>query len=475
MAHNFFFYDLETSGFNPRSDRIMQFGGQRTDAKLNPVGDPVNILIKMTPDTVPSPDAILVTGITPQQTLTDGMSESEFVNYFLSEIIQPDTIFVGFNTVRFDDEFMRFLLYRNYADAYEWQWKDGCSRWDLLDAVRMTRALRPEGIKWPVDSEGKPGNRLEMLTSVNNISHDSAHDALSDVNATIALAQLIQQKQPKLFDFLLKMRHKKEVKRLVSEGQPFVYSSGKYRSDFEKTTVVETLIDHPKKQGVLVYDLRHDPNKYFGMTPEELVEAWRYKPDSDEPRLPVKTLQFNRCPAVAPISVLDKKSVSRLQIDPHEIEKNQKTLTANKKEFNRKLTKALAILDKQQQTKLLSDEPNVDEQLYEGFVGDSDKKTMRDVRSAKPEQLSDIATHFVDKRLQQLMPLYKARNYLAHLTEDERKKWDEYCTKRLHKTIPPFFKRLEELAQNTKLSKSKQYLLEELKLYGESILPADVG
>ena len=199
MEQSFFFYDLETSGLGPREDRIMQFAGQRTDLELNSVGEPVNILVKMTDDSLPSPGAINVTGITPQQTLMDGVSEAEFCKFVQEEVFTPGTIAVGYNTVRFDDEFMRAVFWRNFYDPYEWEWKDGRSRWDMLDVVRLTRALRPEGIKWPFREDGKPTNRLELITALNGVEHEHAHDALSDVYATIAIAGLIRTKQPKLF------------------------------------------------------------------------------------------------------------------------------------------------------------------------------------------------------------------------------------------------------------------------------------
>src|SRR3989344_5298170 len=258
MARSFYFYDLETSGFNPREARIMQFAGQRTDMEMRPIGEPHNFLIRMTDDIVPDPDAVMVTGITPQKTIAEGIAEAEFLQIFSEQISQPDTIFVGFNTVRFDDEFMRFLHYRNFYDPYEWQWKDGRGRWDLLDVVRMMRALRPEGIKWPFASDGKPTNRLELLTKLNGIEHGEAHDALSDVRATIGLAKLIHSLQPKLFEFLLGMRDKKLVASLVKKGEPFLYTSGKYSGEWEKTTAVATLAEHPDR-GVLVFDLRFDP------------------------------------------------------------------------------------------------------------------------------------------------------------------------------------------------------------------------
>lgn len=464
-----YFYDLETSGVSPRNDRIMQFAGQRVDLDLNVIGEPDNILVTLTEDVLPSPDAILITGITPQKTQAEGVTEAEFVKQFQETIAVPGTIFVGFNTVRFDDEFMRFVLYRNYWDAYEWQWKDGRGRWDLLDVVRMTRALRPDGIKWPFDAEGKPTNRLELLASVNKLEHAQAHDALSDVQATIDLARLLKERQPKLFNYLLDMRDKKAVAALVQSGQPFVYSSGKYSSKYEKTAVVCTLAEHPKTAAALVYDLRFDPQPFLEMTPEELVEAWKYKKDSDEPRLPVKTLRYNRCPAVAPLGVLDPDSQKRLGINMDTIEAHRKKVLADK-DFVTKLYKALDIMDKQQQTRLLSSDVDVDGQLYDGFISDADRQVMQKVRAAAPTELSLSNFAFSDDRLKQLFVLYKARNFPKRLSDDERQQWETFRTRRLQKQLPGYMSRLNELSAG-KLSESKQYVLEELRLYVESIMP----
>ena len=253
---SFFFYDLETSGISPREDRIMQFAGQRTSLDLEPIGEPVNILIKLNNDTLPSPDAIMVTHILPQETVKYGMTEAEFCRIAMNEIFTANTISCGYNSVRFDDEHMRYLFWRNFYDPYEWQWKNGRSRWDLLDVVRMVRALRPEGIKWPVISDPesgrkKPANKLELLTKLNRIDHTKAHDALSDVEALIALARLLKEKQPQIFNYLLKMRDKREVLKLVnlSTPRPFVYTSGRYKSDFLNTTIAFPIA--PSKNGNL--------------------------------------------------------------------------------------------------------------------------------------------------------------------------------------------------------------------------------
>ncbi len=479
MAASFFFYDLETSGFSARDHRIMQFAGMRTDMELRPVGEPVNVLIKMGDDSLPDVDAVFITGITPQQTLAEGITEAEFLHRFEHEIAIPGTIFLGFNTVRFDDEFMRALHYRNFYDPYEWQWQDNRSRWDLLDVVRMTRALRPDGIAWPFDAQGKATNRLELLTALNKLSHEHAHDALSDVEATIEVARLIRNKQSKLFDYLLAMRDKKKVAELVEKGEPFIYTSGKYSAEYEKTTVAVQVCPQPDRNGTqLVYDLRNDPRDWLDKTPEQLAEAWRWKKDSNEPRLPVKKLQYNHCPAVAPLGVLDSASQMRLHIDVKRVAVHHRLLREDAA-FAGKICKALEILEKKPQASLVSTEQDVDGAMYDGFFGTEDKHAMQVVRAASPEELSNLGLRFKDHRLEAMLPLYKARNYSKSLSSEERETWEQFRAHKLlsggqHSKIARYFARLQEVAARGGLTGHQEYLLEELKLYAESILPEQV-
>lgn len=479
MSASFYFYDLETSGINSRTSRIMQFAGQRTDLNLRPVEEPDNILIKLTNDILPEPEAIMVTGITPQATLADGVTEYEFLRYFTDKIATPDTIFVGYNNVRFDDEFIRFIHYRNFYDAYEWCWQDNRSRWDILDVIRMTRALRPDGIEWPYTIDGKPTNRLELLTSVNKLEHSHAHDALSDVNATITVARLIMNKQPKLFDYLLKIRNKNEVKKLVETSQPFVYSSGRYPSGYQKTTVAVYLGSHAGKQGSLVYDLRRDPDEVANLSPEELAKIWYQKTDDEAKRFPVKTITYNKCPAVAPLSVLesDKKAQENIKIDLNKTAENLEKLSKYN-DFYNKLCKALKILEKQSQTSFLASSSQVDSQLYDGFFSDQDKVAMSVVRAAEPDEVSSLDMKFQDPRLNELLPLYKARNFSKYLDQSEIEAWEKHRVNFLlsggnNSRMSKYFARLNELAQDEKLSSENRYLLEELQLYGQSIMPEE--
>jgi exodeoxyribonuclease-1 len=469
---SFYFYDLETTSGSPRTGRIMQFAGQRTDKNLKPVGEPENILIKLADDVLPEPDAILVHGITPQKTLEEGLTEAEFVKYFQDNVAVTGTIFVGFNNIRFDDEFIRRICYRTFYDPYQWHWSDERSRWDILDPIRMMRALRPEGMKWPF-VDGRPSVKLELMARENGLLHENAHDALSDVVALIELAQKFQSSQPKLFNYLLSARDKKKVAKLVLSGDPLVYTSGKYSSEYEKTTIVQTLIKHPRRDSAVVYDLRANPTEWLLKTVDELVVHWQVRYGDDMKPLPVKVLQFNHCPAIAPISVLDDESSKRIKIDMKKILVNQKILSEHP-EFIERIADALDTIENKRQTSLDLD-TQVDDQLYDGFWGEKDQSELAEVRRAKPENLNNLSKDISNKRIREMIPLYIARNYPKKMTPEEIEAWESHKRNAFYGkgdngAYTKFSKRMAEL-RKTRTDKKSDYLLTELQLYVESILP----
>ena len=450
QEQTFFFYDLETSGLNPREDRLMQFAGIRTDLNLKQIGDPINVLVKLSEDTLPSPHAIMVTKITPQSTLMDGFTEAEFCKYVMDEIFTPGTIAVGYNSVRFDDEFMRHTFWRNFYDPYEWQWADNRSKWDLLDAVRMTRALRPEGINWPVTAEGKATNRLELITKENNISHEHAHDALSDVEALISVTRLIKEKQSQLYDWLFKMRDKKAVQKLVNlEKQvPFVYSSGRYSSEFEKTTVAYPIA--PAKNGnVLVFDLRQNLDEILAQ---------------EEPKFfpTVKELKYNHCPAVAPLGVLGQgDGWQKIKLDQATVEKNLQALQKHPDFIER-------MRSENENREEFPPAVDPESALYDGFLDNSDKTRCAAVRRATINDLADFHPDFHDPRLPELLLHYKARNFEKSLSESEHKKWEEYRIARIKSHQNSYIKAIQEIAAQPN---ADTYILEELQLWYQSLLP----
>jgi len=472
MAQTFYFYDLETSSGSPRGGRIMQFAGQRTDEQLKPIGKPDNFLVKLAPDVLPEPEAILVHGITPQKAIAEGISEAELVQFFESTVSKPGTIFVGFNNIRFDDEFIRRLMYRSLRDPYGWHWQDGRGRWDLMDPLRMMRALRPDGFEWPFAPDGKPTVRLESMSSVNKIKHN-AHDALGDVTALIELTARFKQAQPKLFSYLLSMRDKKMVAKLVEKPEPFLYTSGKYSGDYLKTTVVTTIVKHPKREAAVVYNLRVDPTPYLGLSAVELAARWReYDPKL---RLPIKTVQYNHCPAVAPTSVLDQASIKRLSIDQAVISNHQKQLADNP-EFARKVLEALEVLDQKQASLLPEEGVDVDEAIYDGFWSDSDKVLLQKLVKAEPQALIAAAESQESKKISELGFRYVARNYPNKLTSQQHERWEAYRQKTLleggeKSRFSLFFNHLSEASKRPDLSANQKYLLTEAQLYAETIMP----
>lgn len=470
MIKTFFFYDLETSGLSARDARIMQFAGIRTDMDFNQLGESVNVLVKLNDDTLPSPEAIMVTGITPQHTVADGYSEAEFSKMLANDIFTPDTIVVGFNNIRFDDEFIRYLLWRNFYDPYEWSWKEGRSRWDLLDVVRITRALRPDGIKWPVDEKGVATNRLELISKVNGIDHFKAHDALSDVEALISVTKLIREKQPQLYDYLLKMRDKNEIKKLVNldHKQPFVYVSGRLDAEYNKATVAFPLTAG-KNGNIIVYDLRYDPTQFVNLNQKELSKIlfakWEERQTDGFVKLPVKELQYNHAPAVAPIGVLTQvDGWKKIKLDEVTINKHREILLSapsfaenirsvyeNREEFKKSL--------------------DPEAQLYDSFVTDGDKMRTELVRNASINDLADFHPSFIDERLAPLLVHYKARNFPKSLSEEEMNNWEKWRSNRILAALPDFTKSIQKLSSETS-DEDKLFILQELHLWAESIMPS---
>lgn len=448
----------------------MQFAGQRTDLECNPIGEPVDILIELSDDILPEPQAIIITGTTPQKTREEGITEPEFARFLIEKVFTPGTIAVGFNNIRFDDEFIRHTLWRNFFDPYEWAWSDQRGRWDLLDVVRMTRALRPEGIKWPVNEKGEPINKLEKLSAENGLEHIHAHDALSDVEATIQVAKLIRTHQPKLFDYLFALRQKKEVEKVVNllEPRPFVYSSGKYSKKSLFTTVAFPIAPGKRPGTVLVYDLHFDPKQYQSFDREDIKKALfanrEERQKDDFLPIPVKELAYNKCPAVAPLGVMDADSWSRLGMDLTQVEQRIATLS---QDFVDKVAAVFAEREYDAQS------VDVEGQLYDGFMDNSDKIKTEAVRSATESELADFHPVFNDERLTELLFRYKARHFPRSLSEDEQAKWELYKAQKMNTQAPQFISKLQKISQESH-DEQTQFIVEELKLWYESIVPGDV-
>lgn len=425
MTSTIFWYDFETTGTDPARDRAIQFAGVRTDLDLNVVAEPVNLFCYPGDDVIPAPEAIMVTGIRMSELETRGLTETEFAGRILAELGQPGTCSCGYNSIRFDDEFTRHLFYRNFIDPYAREWQGNNSRWDLIDVFRMAQALRPDGINWPRNEEGAPLFRLEALTAANGVAHQDAHEALSDVMATIEMARKVKTAQPKLFDFLFTLRRKQAViDQLYPLGKfPVVHASSMYGGGKQFLSVVLPLCTHPtNSNGVICYDLTEDPKALIELGPDALHRRLFTRGDKlgeDESRIALKTVHINRSPAVAPIGTLTESDAQRLGISLEQCRRHQGQIMS-----------AGGIVEKVQEAfgrKVYEDATDPDLMLYGGpFFSDADRTRMAELRSSSPAQLADGTPPFDDSRLPEMLFRYRARNFPNSLNEIEEARWFQH-------------------------------------------------
>lgn len=477
-AHTFFWHDYETFGAQPRRDRPAQFAGIRTDADLNEIGEPLMLYCRPAPDFLPDPQACLITGITPQTCLERGVPEHAFAAAVEQALAASGTIGVGYNTIRFDDEVTRFLFWRNLIEPYGREWQNNCGRWDLLDVVRTAYALRPDGIEWPLNAEGKPSFRLEHLTAANGISHASAHDALSDVRATIAMARLIRACQPKLFEFCLALRKKERVAEEIGfpTRRPLLHVSGMFPTERGCLGLVWPLAMHPTNRNeVIVWDLEHDPSELLEL--DAVAIRIRMFTRSDElpdgvARLPIKTIHLNRSPIViGNLKTLSPAMAGRWKIDMDRVMRHAERAAAP----------ALAAhLDALWRDVFLRPggdaAPDVDEDLYGGFVSPADRRLLNQLRALPAQALADARPHFEDARLDELLFRYRARNFPDTLSADEAQRWEEHRRARLFdgeggaRTVAQLFDEVDGLSADT--DERGEEILGALYDYAEAIAPA---
>ena len=429
MAHTFLWHDYETFGINPRVDRPAQFAAIRTDADLNVIGEPLMLYCQPAADYIPDPASCLITGITPQTCLERGIPEHEFAAQIEAALSEPGTIGVGYNTIRFDDEFTRFMLWRNLRDPYAREWQNNCGRWDLMDVVRTAYALRPDGINWPGSF------KLEALTKANGLAHEAAHDALSDVQATIDLARLIKKTNAKLFDFCLSL-HKKDrvatelgLPTTLQNARPFLHISGMFPPEKGCIAIMFPLAMHPtNKNEMIAWDLAHDPSELALLKPDE-VRLRMFTKASELPagvtRLPIKTVHLNKSPMViSSLKTLSAEMAQKWGIDIAAHMQNAEKATA--------LPDMSALWPVIFQRPLLNNDPvDVDADLYGGFIGNNDRRRLTQLLALPPDKLADARTGFEDERLEELVFRYKARNFPDILTDDQQEQWQEHCAARM--------------------------------------------
>ena len=480
MPDTFYWHDYETFGAHPARDRPAQFAGLRTDWNLNVIGDPLVLYCRPASDFLPHPQACLVTGITPQRAFAEGVPECEFIARIHEELAAPGTCGVGYNSLRFDDEVTRYTLYRNFFDPYEREWRNGNSRWDIIDMVRTAYALRPAGIDWPLREDGLPSFRLEDLTAANRIRHEAAHDALSDVHATIALAKLVRDQQPRLFDYVLNHRDKRSVQsQLDLHGmKPVLHVSGMFGAARYNIALVAPLAAHPdNKNEIICFDLAADPQMLIDL-PADRLQDLLFSPAGNLPssaqRPGLKSVHINKCPVLVTPKMADPATADRLGIDGDLCRGHLKALRTYRDSDATGFTAKIQAI---YQGRRFDEITDPDLMLYSGgFFSDRDKQVMEQVRTQSPQELAAGTYVFEDRRLPEMLFRYRARNYPGSLSAKECEVWEEFRFRRITEpgpagySIETFQAEIEDLLGAGDLSDRDRSILEQLLEYGDSLL-----
>ncbi|MGH8190305.1 MAG: exodeoxyribonuclease I [Rhodanobacteraceae bacterium] len=469
-------YDYETTGTDPARDRPVQFAALRTDVDLRPLGDPEILYCRPVHDVLPHPEACLVTGIAPQDADRDGLIEPEFAGAVHALMAEPGTCSTGYNSIRFDDEVNRNLFYRNFFDPYEHAWKNGNSRWDIMDLARACYALRPAGIEWPVREDGTPSFKLEHLAAANHLDQRRAHDALSDVEATLALARLLRERQPRLYEWCFALRDKNAASSKLASAlpgmQPLLHVSGRYPPARGCLAMVVPVADHPTRPGTfIVADLDNDPDGWVDLDPADLGERMFTRradlPEGIE-RPPLKEVHANKSPFLAPVATLRDVDVRRIALDPERCMRHLDRIRAS-----------AGLAERVRQTFAARNNDRADRgdpelAIYSGFLTPADRGCCDRVRTIPPAQLGHAGLGFRDPRCAELLFRYRARNWPETLDPEEHERWRVFVRDKwtretgLGLTLESYFATIARLRTETSPG-PKQALLDRLQSWGENV------
>jgi exodeoxyribonuclease-1 len=341
--------------------------------------------------------------------------------------------------------------------------------------VRTAYALRPDGIEWPTHEDGRVSFRLEQLTAANGLAHEAAHDALSDVRATIALARLIRAKQPRLFDFCFSLHKKdKAAEEVGLPGQrPFLHVSGMIPVERGCAALMWPLAYHPtNKNEILCWDLAYDPAELEGLSATTVRERLFTRMDElpeGTSRLPIKSVHLNKSPiAIANYKPYLPVLEQRWQCDAAQAMKHAE--------------RAARLRDLSPLWREVYQRPNdaatdVDEDLYGGFIGNGDRRQLMQLRKMTPAQLAKANPAFDDARLEEILFRYRARNFPDSLSSEEHARWEEWRAARLldgaggARSAQQLFDEIDVIHQED-VNERDEDILGALYDYAEMIVPA---
>ncbi len=470
----FYWYDYETFGKDRLRDRPAQFAGRRTAMDLSDLDEGEMFYAKPPRDVLPDPESVLLTGITPQACEEKGLVESDFAREVYERMNEPGTVSIGYNSLGFDDEINRFLFWRNFLDPYRHSWQAGCSRWDLLPVVVALWALQAEDrLAWPLREDGTPSFKLPDLSRANHLVHEHAHDALSDVEATIGLARLLREREPRLWAWAFENRGKEKVREALGKG-PVVWVSLRLGRTKACTAVVKELFSDGNES--IVWDLGEDPAMLEKLSMDEIRRRLLVSPKSlpeGESPLPVHRIKTNASPFICSALGVMKpgsRAAKGSGVSIPEARVRAKRLDDVPREVIERMRSVL------EERKAARSEraPDVDFGLYAGsFPSSRDKGRFAKIRRTDPAALAHWTEAFDDPRFEELLFRYRARSWPETLKPEEFRKWKSFCAARLiggacgMRTVGDYMEKIDDLRTlPANQAKDREALLDALEDWG---------
>lgn len=397
----YLFYDIETTGLDKSFDQVLQFAAIRTDQELNELSRE-QFYVKLSPDIIPSPYATMTHRIAISKTQS-GLTELEAIQKIHGLMNEPGTISCGYNTLGFDDEFLRFSFYRHLLRPYTHQYLNNCGRMDIYPMTVMYYLYNNSVIKWP-DNKGKPSLKLEDINTSNQFFLGSAHDAMVDVEVTLALAKCFI-KSRKIWDYLLGYFNKDIDRYRLGEWESaqILLIDGKFGSDLFYQWPVIYLGQHNvyKNQGIF---LRLDMEDINENTWEN---AWVFRKKLGE-------LGFLLPMSGHYVEKLNEKRMGWVNKNLEWI-KNNPSIFESIRTYHRNYIYPVV------------ENVDVDSALYlDGFLSNEDERLCLAFHQADPPEKVKIIKMFNNENLKNRAIRVMGRYYLDYLPEDFREIFSNY-------------------------------------------------
>lgn len=401
---NFAFFDLETTGTSPAFDHPLQFAAILTDAAFREV-ERVNLRCRLAPHVIPSPQALAVTGVRPNQ-----LVDPELPNLFefaqeLTALVSrwSPAIWTGFNSIRFDEEMLRQMFYQNLQSEIFATQFNGNTRFDIMTAVFAVFQRCPDLLHWPVDETGPVRFKLDRLAPENGFEGHNAHDALGDVEATIHIARLIAERAPDLWTQLLANREKGHVQAQLDRFEPLELV-GRFGGGPPKA-IMGCLCGYAAKNTNQAYffDLDSvDPQELTAASDADLVAAME-----GEPR-PLRSISINKVPVLLPPVMVTDEQRRRARVLAEAPELRQRLIAAMAARYP-------ADSDTAPQ--------HVEQQIFNGFYSWNDKARLKEFQGANWPRRQEIVATFEDARLRQLGARLVAFHAPKLLSDSDRRRY----------------------------------------------------